>query len=120
MPSKPNVYMSTATGTACNSGYFGAQFHDDGSQSLLFSMWDAPHYTNNSRYVFQSLPGSENCHRNALDASGRSTGVQCSPSLANKSVTLSLGVPYVFTMEIVLTNSSGAMWEVSVRDGASV
>lgn len=53
-PSKPNVYMSTATGTGCNSGYFGAQFHSDGNQTLLFSMWDAPHHKNNSRYVFQS------------------------------------------------------------------
>ena len=119
-PSQPNVYMSTATGTACNSGYFGAQFHSDGSTTLLFSMWDAaaPHQ-NNTEFVYQSLPGSPHCHRNALDASGKSTGVQCSPGLANETVRLELGVPYVFTMAIVMTNSSGAMWEVTVRDSAT-
>ena len=115
-PPKPNVYMSTATGTACNSGYFGAQFHSDGNQSLLFSMWDAPHYTNNSRYVFQSLPGSKHCHRNALDAHGKSTGVQCAPHIGNESVKLDFGVPYTFTLAIVMTNSSGAMWAVTMED----
>lgn len=118
-PSKPNVYMSTATGTSCNSGYFGAQFHGDGSTTLLFSMWDAPSYQNNSEFVFQSLPGSPNCRRNALDASGKSTGVQCAPGLANATVKLELGVPYVFTMQVVASNASGAMWEVSMRHGAT-
>jgi len=115
-PSKPNVYMSTATGTACNSGYFGAQFHGDGSTTLLFSMWDAPSFQNNSQFVFQSLPGSPNCRRNALDASGKSTGVQCAPGIANETVKLELGVPYVFNMSIIYQNVSGALWEVSMRD----
>ena len=95
--------MSTATGTACNSGYFGAQFHSDGSTTLLFSMWDAPSYQNNSEFVFQSLPGSPHCRRNALDSSGHSTGVQCAPGIANETVKLELGVPYVFTMQVVAT-----------------
>lgn len=82
-PSQPNVYMSTATGTACNSGYFGAQFHSDGSTTLLFSMWDAPKFSNNSQFVYQSLPG-KNCRRNALDASGKSTGVQVAPRRASR------------------------------------
>ena len=90
-----HVYMSTATGTGCNSGYFGAQFHSDGTQTLLFSMWDAPQHGNNTRYVFQSLPGSKHCRRNALDSHGKSTGVQCAPNIANESVRLEFGVPYV-------------------------
>eukprot|EP00966_Prymnesium_polylepis_P222312 5143300-Prymnesium_polylepis.1 len=101
--------MSTATGTACNSGYFGAQFHSDGSTTLLFSMWDAPSFQNNSQFVYQSLPGSPQCRRTALNASGKSTGVQCAPGLAGESVRLKLGVPYVFTMAIISTNSSGAI-----------
>jgi hypothetical protein len=92
-PSQPNVYMSTATGTACNTGYFGAQFHSDGTQSLLFSMWDAPAFNNNSQFVFQSLPGSAHCKRNALDASGKSTGVQCAPHIGGEKVSLQFGVP---------------------------
>jgi hypothetical protein len=50
---KAGVFMATATGTACNSGYFGAQFHKNGKSSLLFSMWDAPKHQNNSEFVFQ-------------------------------------------------------------------
>lgn len=116
-PAQPNVYMATATGTGCNAGYFGAQFHSDGSTTLLFSMWDAVGYVNSTEFVFQSLPASKNCHRNALDASGKSTGVQCSPSLGGgPPVHLQLGVPYVFDMTIVATNTSGAIWEVSMTD----
>jgi len=113
------VYMSTATGTACNSGYFGAQFHSNGKTSLLFSMWDSPKHSNNSEFVFQSLPGSSRCKRNALDSSGKSTGTQCSPGIAGEETHLELGVPYVFTFGIVEQNASGAMWEVSMLDSKS-
>ena len=57
---KANVYLSTAIGTSCNSGYFGAQFHP-ASQSVLFSMWDNPKHVglqNNSQFPFQALPAS--------------------------------------------------------------
>lgn len=114
---RANVYLSTATGTACNSGYFGAQFHSDGSTTLLFSMWDSPaNFSHNPEFVFQSLPGNSNCHRNALDSSGKSTGTQCAPHLGGEKVNLELGVPYVFTFGIVAQNASGAMWEVSMFD----
>lgn len=113
---KANVYLSTATGTACNSGYFGAQFHSDGTTTLLFSMWDSPKYLPNKEFVYQSLPGSPNCHRNALDSSGNSTGTQCAPHLNGTEVKLEFGVPYVFTFGIVAQNTSGAMWEVSMLD----
>jgi len=112
--SMANVYLSTATGTACNSGYFGAQFHSDGSTTLLFSMWDSPSFSPNPEFVFQSLPASPHCHRNALDATGKSTGTQCAPDKAE--VSLELGVPYTFTFGIVAQNASGATWEVSMRD----
>lgn len=127
-PEKANTYLSTATGTACNSGYFGAQFHSDGKgnhwQSLLFSMWDNPNHVglqNHSEFGFQSLPAGGNCWRNALDASGKSTGVQCGqpwPNNTNASVNVSLhlGVPYEFTMAMTMQNNSGALWEVIVVD----
>ena len=87
-----DVYLSTATGTACNSGYFGAQFHPVGSpapNSVLFSMWDNPQRVgrqNHTDFPFQAVPASDNCWRNALDSSGKSTGVQCGqPWAMNKS-----------------------------------
>eukprot|EP01050_Picozoa_sp_SAG11_P034767 SAG11_NODE_12424_length_704_cov_1.080992_1_plen_53_part_10 len=45
-------------------------------------MWDAPakYRKNSSEFEFQSYPASESCKRNALDSSGKSTGVQCSPT----------------------------------------
>lgn len=113
---KANVYLATATGTACNTGYFGAQFHSDGTTTLLFSMWDAPEFSPNSDFEFQSLPGSKYCHRNALDSSGKTTGTQCAPGLGGDTVNLELGVPYVFTLGIVSQNASGAMWEVTMFD----
>jgi len=120
---KANVYLSTATGTACNSGYFGAQFHPE-SQSVLFSMWDNPKHVglqNNSRFPFQSLPSSSNCWRNALDASGKSTGVQCGQpwprnKTASQNVSFVFGAPYQFTLAMTMQNASGAEWEVSMRD----
>lgn len=119
-----NVYLSTATGTGCNSGYFGAQFHSDGTSTLLFSMWDSPTFTNSSsfynRFRFQSLPASGNCKRNALDSSGKSTGVQCSPDRApGKSESFKLGVPYTFRLAMVEQNASGALWAVDVSNPSS-
>lgn len=128
---KANVYLSTAISTACNSGYFGSQFHSDGlgnsSQSLLFSMWDNPHHVglqNHSEFPFQVLPAGGNCWRNALDASGKSTGVQCGqpwPKKPNASlnVSLHLGVPYEFKLAMTAQNTSGALWEVSFFDPVS-
>ena len=121
--SKSNVYLSTATGTACNSGYFGAQFHPT-SQSVLFSMWDNPHHvglTNNSEFPFQSMPSGGNCWRNALDSSGKSTGVQCGQpwprnKTASQNVSFVFGAPYEFTLAMTMQNASGAMWEVSMHD----
>lgn len=119
-----NVYLSTATGTGCNSGYFGAQFHSDGTSTLLFSMWDNPIFTNSSsfysKFRFQSLPASKNCKRNALDSSGKSTGVQCSPDRApGRSEHFKLGVPYTFRLAVVEQNASGALWAVDVSDPIS-
>lgn len=125
---KANVYLSTAIGTGCNSGYFGAQFHSDGKgntwQTVLFSMWDNPLHVglqNHSEWPFQGMPASGNCWRNALDASGKSTGVQCGqpwPHNPNASLNISLhlGVPYEFTMAMKEQNQSGALWEVSLFD----
>jgi hypothetical protein len=87
-------------------------------------MWDNPHHVglqNNSQFPFQSLPEEGNCWRNALDASGKSTGVQCGePWPRNKSasvnVSLHFGVPYEFSMAMVAQNESGAVWEVSIFD----
>lgn len=118
-PRRNDVYLSHATGTGCNSGYFGAQFHADGTQSLLYSMWDAPKYTNNSNFKFQGLPASRNCRRNALDTTGKSTGVQCAPHIGGVNVTLQTGVPYTFAMEMIFQNVSGATWEVSMFDPTS-
>ena len=116
-PSKPNVFLATATGTACNSGYFGAQVHGDGSHSLLFSMWDAPApHRNSSRFEFQGLPASPNCKRNALDASGKSTGVQCKLATTTPGggmAPFAMGVPYEFRFGMVAQNASGAEWEQS-------
>lgn len=111
-----DIYMATATGTACNSGYFGAQFHRGGKTTLLFSMWDAPRFEENPEFVFQSLPGSPTCNRNALDTSGKSTGTQCSPELAGEEVHLEIGVPYTFSFGVVRQNASGAMWEATMFD----
>jgi len=97
-------------------GLLRAQFHSDGTQSLLFSMWDAPAFNNNSQFVFQSLPGSAHCKRNALDASGKSTGVQCAPHIGGEKVSLQFGVPYTFALGIVMSNASGAMWAVTMSD----
>lgn len=121
--SKANVYLSTATGTACNSGYFGAQFHPT-SQSVLFSMWDNPKHVglqNHSAFKFQSLPAGGNCWRNALDASGKSTGVQCGQpwphnATASHNVSFQLGAPYEFRLAMTMQNTSGAMWEVTMFD----
>lgn len=122
------VYLSTAISTACNSGYFGAQFHHDEHgnswQSVLFSMWDNPHHVglqNHSEFPFQAMPASGNCWRNALDSSGKSTGVQCGqpwPHDSNASVNVSLhfGVPYEFRLAVTAQNKSGALWEVSLFD----
>ncbi|CAE8712094.1 unnamed protein product [Polarella glacialis] len=121
--SKANVYLSTATGTACNSGYFGAQFHPT-SGSVLFSMWDNPKHVglqNNSEFPFQSLPAGGNCWRNALDASGKSTGVQCGQpwprnKTASQNVSFHLGAPYEFKLAMTMQNASGALWEVTMLD----
>lgn len=120
---KANVYLSTATGTGCNSGYFGAQFHSDGTQLVLFSMWDAPSYKNSTEWEAQGIPASPNCRRNPLDSTGKSTGVQCAipaPPGTNgtgtNNVSFSFGVPYTFEFGIIDQNASGALWEVSVFD----
>jgi hypothetical protein len=121
--SKANVYLSNAAGTGCNSGYFGAQFHSDGTQMLLFSMWDAPKYNKSSEWTSQGVPASPNCRRNALDATGKSTGVQCAiPHPTNTSgpnnITLEFGIPYRFALGMVEQNESGALWEVTMWDPA--
>jgi len=130
---KANVYLSTAISTGCNSGYFGSQFHSDGNasygnashyQTVLFSMWDNPEHVgllNHSEFAFQALPASGNCWRNALDASGKSTGVQCGQPWVNntnasQNVSLHFGVPYEFTLAMTMQNKSGALWEVHVFD----
>jgi len=104
-------------------GYFGAQFHPD-SQSVLFSMWDNPQHVgvqNHSEFKFQSLPAAGNCWRNALDSSGKSTGVQCGqpwPQNASVShnVSFQFGAPYKFRLAMTMQNASGALWEVTVLD----
>lgn len=126
--SKASVYLSTAIGTGCNSGYFGAQYHHDANgnswQSLLFSMWDNPSHVGNTGrddFPFQGMPAGENCWRNALDSSGKSTGVQCGQPWPNNpkasiKVELEIGVPYEFKMSMRMQNDSGAMWEVTFND----
>jgi hypothetical protein len=118
-----DVYLSTATSTACNSGYFGAQFHPK-TQSVLFSMWDNPQHvgaTNRSDFPFQGMPASDNCWRNALDSTGKSSGVQCgqpwtrNPAVS-KNVSFSFGAPYEFRLAMTMQNASGALWEVTMFD----
>jgi hypothetical protein len=84
-------------------------------------MWDTPQQyrkKNSSTFQYQSYPASPNCKRNALDSSGQSTGVQCSPTFGNASMShlLELGVPYTFTMGMTSQNVSGATWEVAMHD----
>ena len=67
------------------------------------------------------LFASSNCWRNALDASGKSTGVQCGQPwphnhTASQNVSLTRGVPYEFTLAMTSQNTSGALWEVSMTD----
>ena len=112
------VFMATGAATGCNPGYFGAQFHPNGSQHLIFSMWDAKNTSDRvpaSGFPAQSVPASPECRRNKLD--GQGTGVQCSPSHAHDPrVQLRFGVPFLFTLEMAAHNSSGATWEAAVRD----
>jgi len=67
------------------------------------------------------MPAGGNCWRNALDSSGKSTGVQCGQpwhgnSSASVNVSLHLGVPYEFKLAMTAQNASGALWEVTVLD----
>jgi hypothetical protein len=90
----------------------------------MFSMWDNPKHVglqNNSDFNFRSLSAGGSCWRNALDATGKSTGVQCGqPWPRNKSashnVCFERGAPYTFTLAMTMQNASGAMWEVSMHD----
>eukprot|EP01063_Lacrimia_lanifica_P024779 TRINITY_DN32621_c0_g1_i1.p1 TRINITY_DN32621_c0_g1~~TRINITY_DN32621_c0_g1_i1.p1 ORF type:complete len:400 (+),score=124.12 TRINITY_DN32621_c0_g1_i1:50-1249(+) len=109
------VYLSTATGTGCNPGYFGAIFNPN-KTSLLFSMWDTPApHVNSTDFEFQGLPASATCKRNALDTTGKTIGVQCGLELPDVG-DFALGVPYTFTIMMTAQNASGALWEASMHD----
>ena len=68
------------------------------------------------------MPASPKCARNALDASGASTGVQCSPTKVNESVSLEFGVRGpVWNLSTACSSSNHAMGQAYwlVRDGIS-
>jgi len=89
----------------CNSGYMGAQFRRDGSNTLLWSM--------SGREEGQVVPVSEYCHYDCFDCSPPNRrDFQCK----RDDYKLSIGVIYTFTMQMEMQNASGAMWSVTVFD----
>lgn len=95
--------------------YFGQQFHSDGTQVLLWAIWDNKDLIPNSEFVFQALPSSPNCVRNCLDCSGPQTdGVHCFTDAS-----LQFGVPYTFSLVMSMQNASGSMWELTMSSPTS-
>jgi len=89
----------------CNSGYMGAQFRRDGSNTLLWSM--------SGREEGQVVPVSEYCNYDCFDCSPPNhRDFQC----VRHDYKLSIGVNYTFTMQMESQNASGAMWSVTIFD----
>ena len=78
-----------------NGGYFGGQFHPDGSQTVIFSIWDA------NATAKTSHPDAPTCGR----FGGEGEGSHCEVGL-----NFSLGTAYDFSVSRVSQNASGSAW----------
>lgn len=100
-----NVYFATQFWFECGQGgYFGGQFHDDGTQHALFSIWDI-------NATLKTAQGSSPwCHR----FGGEGEGAQCPLKYP-----MEIGVDYTFKMVYDGRNASGEFWSASVTNEKS-
>lgn len=80
-------------------GYFGGQFHKNGSHNVLFSVWDA------STTLKTAHPDARTCSR----FGGEGEGAHCSTP-----INWTVGVVYQFHVQQLQQNASGTAWGMSV------
>lgn len=106
---KTNVYLATqfyigAAGKTHHGGYFGGQFHADGSNAVLFSIWDFNETVKNAWWSEDASPW---CKR----FGGEGQGAHC-----DIAVKFEIGLPYRFRMEFSHQNATGDFWNATVTD----
>jgi len=103
-----DVYAATKFFTGCSVGRFGGQFHADGSQIAIFSMWDSDGVVGSARGL------SPRCTRfdQGFGAWPRGTGARC-------ILPLSFDVGSEYRLELTkAANASGTAWSLAVSQGA--
>lgn len=96
-----NCYASMMMYWSGAGGYMGSQFHSDGEQWVLFSIWD------HNSTVKNSHAASPNC----LRFGGEGEGSHCPVTMK-----LSVGSRYRFHVAQTAKNSSGVVWTATVTD----
>jgi len=97
-----NVYFATQFWFECGQGgYFGGQFHQDGSQMVLFSIWDF------NATLKTAQPSSPWCNR----FGGEGEGTQC-----KLKYPMEFDIDYTFKMVYDGRNASGEFWSTSVTN----
>mmetsp|Transcript_55432 Transcript_55432/g.108515 ORF Transcript_55432/g.108515 Transcript_55432/m.108515 type:complete len:491 (-) Transcript_55432:121-1593(-) len=97
-----NVFFATQFFTPTQGGYFGAQCHEDGTQMILFSLWD---FNNTYKNAWGISPW---CGRFGGEGEGSHCGLMY-PMLP--------GVDYEFHVAIEGRNKTGTFIGASIKDG---
>ena len=87
-------------------GYFGGQYHGDGSHAVDYAIWDSNATSKSSQPMNDGLP-SPQCER----FGGEGTGAHC-----GRGVDLFKGHEYSYHIELTVQNASGAGWSASIVD----
>mmetsp|Transcript_70831 Transcript_70831/g.195660 ORF Transcript_70831/g.195660 Transcript_70831/m.195660 type:complete len:364 (-) Transcript_70831:211-1302(-) len=104
-----DVYLATKFFTGCSLGKFGGQIHGDGSQVLLFSMWDFDHIPGTT------LGASPSCTRFS-QGTGEwpyGTGAHCIIPYHFET-----GAEYRFELT-KRVDANGTLWSLAVANGGS-
>ncbi len=96
-----NCYASMMMYWSGAGGYMGSQFHSNGEQWVLFSIWDRNSTVKNSH------PAASNC----LRFGGEGEGSHCPVTMK-----LRVGSRYRFHVAQTSKNSSGVVWTATVTD----
>jgi hypothetical protein len=99
-----NVYLATQFYLTNHGGYFGGQFWSDGSQHMLFSIWDYNDTVKNAGWDQETSPW---CERFGGEGEGAHCGL---------GATFEFGRAYRFRMAFRDQNATGDFWRVTVTD----